>query len=59
VLPKSLLGNQLITRVLLLHYRDGIPLGTVSEQFAVALGTLVQRLHRLATWFQGVLAYLI
>jgi hypothetical protein len=59
VLPKHLLGNQLLTRVVLLHYRDGIPLGTVSEQLAVALGTLVPMLHRLAALFQGVLADLI
>jgi hypothetical protein len=59
VLPKHLLGNQLITRVLLLHYRDGIPLGTVSEQLGVTFGTLVQMLHRLASLFQAVVPYLI
>jgi transposase len=59
VLAKHLLGNQLITRVLLLHYRDGIPLGTVSEQLGVAFGTLVQMLHRLASLFQAVVPYLI
>ena len=59
VLPKHLLGNQLITRVLLLHYRDGIPLGTVCAQLGVAFGTLVQMLHRLAALFQGVVPYLI
>ena len=59
VLPKHLLGNQLLTRVVLLHYRDGIPLGTVSEQLGVALGTLVPMLHRLAALFQGVPADLI
>ena len=26
VLPKTLVGNQLITQVVLLHYRHGIPL---------------------------------
>jgi transposase len=59
LLPKHLLGNQLITRVLLLHYRDGIPLGTVSEQLGVVLGTLVQMLHRLAALFHGVVDSLI
>ncbi|MGH2621516.1 MAG: IS66 family transposase, partial [Anaerolineales bacterium] len=59
LLPKHLLGNQLLTRVLLLHYRDGIPLGTVSEQLGLALGTLVQMLHRLAALFHGVADSLI
>ena len=54
VLPKHLLGNQLITRILILHYRDGLPLGTVCEQLGIALGTVVQMLHRLATLFQGI-----
>src|SRR5439155_12052581 len=45
---------QLITRILILHYRDGLPLGTVCEQLGIALGTVVQMLHRLATLFQGI-----
>lgn len=59
LLPKHLLGNQLITRVLLLHYRDGIPLGTVSDQLGVSLGTVVEMLHRLAALFHGVVDFLI
>jgi len=59
VLPKHLLSNQLITRIVILHYRDGLPLGTVCEQLGVALGTVIQMLHRLATLFQAILPRLI
>ncbi len=59
VLPKSLLGNQLITRIVLLHYRDGIPLGTVCHQLGIALSTALQMLNRLAGLFKGIVPYLI
>ncbi|MBI1748470.1 MAG: hypothetical protein HYR55_18075 [Acidobacteria bacterium] len=45
-----MLGNQLITRKMCLHYRDGIPLGTVGRQLD---GTAVQMLHRLAAVFKA------
>ena len=59
VLPKALVGNQRLTQVVFWHYRDGIPLGRLSEQTQIGLGTLVQMLHRLAGLFQPVMARLV
>jgi transposase len=38
VLPKSLYGNQLITQVVFLHYRQGIPMGRLCDQLGIGLG---------------------
>jgi transposase len=35
VLPKSLYGNQLVTQVVFLHYRQGIPMGRLCDQLAI------------------------
>jgi transposase len=59
VLPKALLGNQLVTQVVFWHYRDGLPLGRLSEQTGVGLGTLLAMLHRLARLLQPVVPRLI
>jgi hypothetical protein len=59
VLPKALVGNQRLTQVAFWRYRDGIPLGRLSEQTRIGLGTLVQTLHRLARLFQPVVSQLI
>jgi len=59
VLPKALVGNQRLTQVAFWHYRDGIPLGRLSEQTQIGLGTLVETLHRLARLFQPVVSQLI
>jgi transposase len=59
VLPKALVGNQRLTQVAFWHYRDGIPLGRLSEQTQIGLGTLIQSLHRLARLFQPVVPQLI
>lgn len=59
VLPKSLFGNQLMTQVVFLHYRHGIPLGTVCEQTGVGLGTAIEILHRMAALFRPVMTKLI
>ncbi len=59
VLPKTLVGNQLITQVVLLHYRHGIPLGRICEQTGAGLGTVVAILHRMAALFGGLREKLI
>lgn len=59
VLPKALVGNQRLTQVVFWHYRDGIPLGRLSEQAQIGLGTLIQVLHRLARLFQPVVPRLV
>jgi transposase len=59
VLPKALVGNQRLTQVAFWHYRDGIPLGRLSEQTQIGLGTLIQGLHRLARLLQPAVARLV
>ena len=55
VLPKHLLGNQLITTSTVMHYLHGIPLGRVCEQLRVNPGSLVESFHRLAHLFEPVM----
>lgn len=59
VLPKTLLGNQLIARIAFLHYVHGIPLGRICDQMGLDLGSVVQMLHRLAGVFKPVVPHLI
>ena len=59
VLPKSLYGNQLITQVVFLHYRQGIPIGRLCDQLGVGLGAVFDILHRMAALFRGVIPQLI
>ena len=59
VLPKSLYGNQLVTQVVFLHFRQGIPMGRLCDQLGVGLGAVFEILHRMATLFQGVMGKLI
>lgn len=59
VLPKSLYGNQLVTQVVFLHYRQGIPMGRLCDQLGLGLGAVFDILHRLAALFRGVIARLI
>lgn len=59
VLPKALLGNQLIARIAFMHYVHGIPLGRIGDQMGLDLGTVLQMLHRLAGLFKPVLPRLI
>ncbi len=54
VLPKSLYGNQLITQVVFLHYRQGIPVGRLCDQLGLGLGAVFEILHRMAALFRGV-----
>jgi len=59
VLPKSLYGNQLVTQVVFLHYRQGIPVGRLCSQLGIGLGAVFEILHRMATLFRGVIPKLI
>jgi transposase len=59
VLPKALWGNQLSARVLGMHYLHGIPLGRISEQLGLKIGSLIEMLHRMARLFKAVLPLLI
>ena len=59
VLPKSLYGNQLITQVVFLHYRQGIPMGRLCDQLGVGLGAVFDILHRMAALFRGGMGKLI
>lgn len=59
VLPKSLYGNQLITQVVFLHYRQGIPMGRLCDQLGLGLGAVFDILHRMAALFRGGMGKLI
>jgi len=59
VLPKCLYGNQLITQVVFLHYRQGIPVGRLCDQLGIGLGAVFEILHRMAGLFRGVIPKLI
>jgi transposase len=59
VLPKSLFGNQLITQVVFLHYRHGLPMGRVCQQLGIGLGTVFALLHRVASLFAGLIPKLL
>jgi len=59
VLPKSLYGNQLVTQVVFLHYRQGIPVGRLCDQLGLGLGAVFEILHRMAALFRGVIPKLI
>ncbi len=59
VLPKSLFGNQLITQVIFLHYRHGVPMGRACEQFGIGLGAAFTLLHRVASRFKDLVVKLL
>ncbi|MBI2363822.1 MAG: IS66 family transposase [Deltaproteobacteria bacterium] len=59
VLPKALFGNQLTARVLAMHYLHGIPLGRISDQLTLEIGSLIEMLHRMARLFKAVLPPLV
>jgi transposase len=59
VLPRSLVGNQLMVQVVFLHYRHGVPMGRVGEQFGIGWGTAFALLHRLASLFGGLIPKLL
>jgi transposase len=59
VLPKSLYGNQLVTQVVFLHYRQGIPMGRLCDQLGLGLGAVFDILHRMAALFRGAIPKLM
>lgn len=59
VLPKSTLGNQLLTNAAEMSFLHGIPIARVCEQLGVGPGALVGAYHRLAKLLQDVPATLI
>ncbi len=59
VLPKSLCGNRLVTQVVFLHYRQGIPMGRLCDQLGIGWGAVIDILHRMAALFRGVMGKLV
>lgn len=59
VLPKSLLGNQLLSIVAVQHYIYGTTLGQLEKQLEIGYGTLVAALHGLAHRFRPAVDQLI
>ncbi len=55
VLPRSLLGNQLLTHIVDQHYLHGTPLNRLAEQLGINLSTLTGSLHRLRELFKPVM----
>jgi transposase len=59
VLRKGLFGNQLVTQLVFLHYRHGIPMGRICQQLGIGLGAAFEILHRVAGLFRSVIPKLI
>jgi transposase len=58
VLPKALLGNQLLSEIVGEHYLQGVPLSSLARRFGLNLGTVIEARHRLGRTFQPVLKQL-
>ena len=58
VLPKALLGNQLLSELVGEHYLQGVPLSSLVRRLGLNLGTVIEALHRLGRSFQPVLKQL-
>jgi len=58
VLPKALLGNQLLGEIVGEHYLQGVPLSSITRRFGLNLGTVIEALHRLGGIFQPALKHL-
>lgn len=54
VLPKCLLGNNLLTHMAVEHYLNGIPLGHLERKLDIGYGTMIKAMHRLSTMLQEV-----
>jgi transposase len=54
VLPKCLLGNNLLTHIAVEHYLNGIPLGHLERKLGIGYGTMIKAMHRLAAILQEV-----
>lgn len=59
VLPRSMLGNQLLTHIADQHYLQGTPLNRLAEQLGINLSTLTGSLHRLREMLKPVLNKLL
>jgi len=58
VLPKAMLGNQLLGEIVGEHYLQGVPLSSITRRFGLNLGTVIEALHRLGGVFQPALKHL-
>lgn len=58
VLPKAMLGNQLLGEIVGEHYLQGVPLSSITRRFGLNLGTVIEALHRLGGIFQPALKHL-
>lgn len=54
VLPKAVLGNQLLSNAVEMVYLHGVPMGRVCEQLLVGSGVLMGMFHRLSKLFATV-----
>jgi transposase len=55
VLPKAILGNQLIAEMVAGHYLQGIPIGRLCVNFQINIGTFINTVHRVANLFEPAL----
>ena len=55
VLPKGMLGNQLLSEIAGEHYLQGVPLSSIARRFDLNLGTTIEALHRLGRVFSPAL----
>ena len=58
VLPKALLGNQLLSEIAGEHYLQGVPLSSIARRFDLNIGTVIEALHRLGQRFSPALKQL-
>ena len=58
VLPKAMLGNQLLSEIVGAHYWQGVPRSGLARRFGLHLGTVIEALHRLGNIFQPALKQL-
>lgn len=54
VLPKALLGNELLAYIAVQHYIYGIPLGRLEAQLGIGIGTMIGALHRLGELLKDI-----
>ncbi|MCX5654076.1 MAG: IS66 family transposase [Planctomycetota bacterium] len=57
--PKGLFGNGLLVHVATQHYLYGVPLGTLTRQLGVGIGSLMKALHQLAGLLAAVIPRLV
>ncbi|MEW6209398.1 MAG: IS66 family transposase [Acidobacteriota bacterium] len=59
VLPRAMLGNQLLTEILESHYLTGVSLGRLCANYQINIGTVIDTLHRVAALFEPLIKPLI